>query len=176
VVLAPLEASWVLPAALVACGLVFFGDSAAEGGQRKHSAETFVLNFLSLPIGGVTLLIGILDALHTGHVGIASGGGIGVGAILTGRSLREVPWTGVVSLGAAALAGWYLVQHSPWSLSLLQILAVSGVVFLLVFVVLYLIELPLRIAGLFALPRIFLIPLGAISLGLAGYVAIFGIG
>jgi hypothetical protein len=170
VVLSTLEAAWVLPAALVAGGLVFLADAAAESGPRKHTAETFVLNVLALPIGGFIFGVGVADALVAHHVPLGPGAALVVGAILVGRSLREVPWTGVVSLGAAAAAGWFLTTHSPWTLSVFDLLAATTVVFLVVFVLLYLIELPLRLAGLFSLPRLFLIVLGIASLVLAGYV------
>jgi hypothetical protein len=175
VVLSALEAGWVLPAALAACGLMFLGDAASESGPRQHTAETFFLNFLSLPLGAFALLVGALDALHTDHLTLGFGAGIAIGAILMGRSLREVPWTGVVSLGAGAAVGWFLVEHSPWALSLLDILAASAIVFVLVFILLYLIELPLRLAGLLALPRPLLIVLGVASFVTGGYLFLFGL-
>lgn len=171
-VLSPLESTWVVPAALAVCGLIFLGDAAAESGPRTHGIATFVLNLLSLPVGGFTLFVGALDWYSSGTLGFGPAAAMAVGAILTGRSLREVPWTGVVSLAAAAVVGWYLVTRSPWTLSLPEVLGASAVVFLCVFVVLYLIELPLRIAGLLALPRPFLVVLGVGSLAAAGYLAL----
>lgn len=174
-VLGPLESAWVVPVALAACGLLFLGDAAVEGGPRRHTLETFALNFLSLPVGGFTLFIGALDWYADGSLTLFSGSAVAVGAVLAGRSLREIPWTGFASLAAAAVAGWYLVQHSAGSLPLPGILAVSALVFLIVFGLLYLIELPLRLAGLLALPRPLLLAFGVATLGLAGYFALLGI-
>lgn len=171
-VLGALEAAWLIPAALAVCGLVFLGDAAAESGPRHHNVGTFVLNVLSLPIGGATLFLGALDAYAAGAFGLASASAVVVGAILAGRSLREIPWTGAASLIAAAGAGGFLVTHSPWALTLPQILAAAGVVFLLVFLALYFLELPLRLAGLLALPRPLLVGLGVGALAVAGYLAV----
>ncbi len=171
-----LEAPWVLPAALAVSGLVFLGDAASQTGPRQHTLETFALNVVSLPVGVLTLVVGLLDALHGPGLDLATGAGIAIGAILAGRSLREVPWTGVVSLAIAAAAAWFLDTHSPWALSLTELVVVTAVVFLIVYGILYLIELPMRLAGLVALPRPFLVVLGVASLGLAGYVALLGLG
>lgn len=174
-VLSALEASWVLPACLAVSGLVFLADAASESGPRKHTVATFALNFLSLPVGALTLLAAGLLALHTGQFGLGAGAGIILGAILAGRSLREVPWTGVASLAVGAATAYFLDEHSPWSLSLVQLLAVTAVVFVVIYVILYLVELPLRLAGLVALPRLLLVPLGLASLVVAGYLAVPGL-
>jgi hypothetical protein len=176
VVLSELEASWVLPAALLACGVVFLGDAAAESGQRKHDTVTFVLNLFSLPIGGLTFVVGGLDAYHARALTTPLIAVLIVGAVLIGRSLREVPWTGAFSLLVAAAAGWFFVTHSPWMLTTLQLLAITGGLFLVVFLVLYMIELPFRIVGLVALPRIFLLGLAAASFLVAAFVFFVGVG
>jgi len=118
--------------------------------------------------------VGALDVYATGRFTLATEGAIGVGAILAGRSVREIPWTGVTSLLVAAAAGWFLVTHSPWPLTYLELAVVVGVVFLVVFLILYLIERPLRLAGLFALPRRFRVILGAGAIVLAGHIALVG--
>ncbi len=169
-VLAPLETAWMIPAAIAVCGIVFLGDAAAEGGARSHGVATFLLNFISLPIGGGTFFLGALDAYGQGGLTVATGAAMGAGAILIGRSLREIPWTAAVSLAAAAAAGWLLLTHFPSAPTLPFVLGGSAVVFGLVFGVLYLIELPFRLAGLIALPRPFLVALGAGCLVIATYL------
>ncbi len=170
--LLPLESSWEIPVAIALCGLVFLGDAAAGGGPRTHGVATFLLNFFSLPLGGGTFFLGALDAYAQGGVSVATGAALGVGAILVGRSLREIPWTGAVSLAAAAATGWWLLTRSPVPLSLGVLLGASALVFALVFSTLYLLELPFRLAGLLALPRALLVVLALGSLAVAGYLAV----
>jgi hypothetical protein len=171
-----LEAGWALPASLLVCGLVFLGDATLGGGPRTHGATTFILNLFSLPIGGITFLIGALDWHVAGHYAVGTAGGMVLGVVLVGRSLREVPWTGAASLAAAIVSGWALWTYQNWSLSLPDILGISAGIFLVVFIILYLIELPLRIAGLFALPRPLTAALGVIAIGIAVYLLVSGYG
>ena len=170
-----MQSAWALPAALAACGLVFLGDAAATSGPRTHSLETFALNFIALPIGALAFVAGILDARMVGHLSLATGAGVAIGAILAGRSLREVPWTGFASLAVAIAIGWFLDRAAPWHLSVVSLVAAVAVVFLIVYVLLYLVELPLRLAGLVSLPRPLQVLLGVAALGSAGYVALVGI-
>jgi hypothetical protein len=152
---------WVLATALAAVGLLFLGDIAAQSKSTTGSAERFLLNILSLP-AGILVVAGIL--VRWSRVGtILAIIGLVVGAVSIGRSLREVPWTGVVSVAAAAFAVYGIEQIAPGILSVPELLAVGGIVFLIVYVLLYLIEIPLRLAGLLSIPRPFLAILAVAS-------------
>jgi hypothetical protein len=171
-ILAILQPTWVLPALLVLGGLVFLaaylaGKPSPDG---NGGGALFLLNIVSLPVGVVVILAAYERWAGLGLVPAVIA--VAVGAILAGRSLIEVPWTGVVALVAGVLAGYLLVRDHPVPLSTLEVVAAAGIVFVLVYVILYLIEIPLRIAGLLSLPRPFLVVLGALALFGAALVAL----
>jgi hypothetical protein len=160
-VLSYLGQVWVLASALVAAGLLYLGDIAAQSQANRGGTERFLLNVLSLPTG-VVVLIGI--GVRWSQLGtIPAVIGLVVGAVLVGRSLREVPWTGVISVVAGALAAYAAERYGPGSLSDEVLVAVGAIVFLLVYVILYIIEIPLRLAGILSIPRIFLALLAVAS-------------
>lgn len=160
-VLSYLGQVWVLASALVAAGLLYLGDIAAQSQANRGGTERFLLNVLSLPTG-VVVLIGI--GVRWSQLGtIPAVIGLVVGAVLVGRSLREVPWTGVISVVAGALAAYAAERYGPGSLSDEVLVAVGAIVFLLVYVILYIVEIPLRLAGILSIPRIFLALLAVAS-------------
>jgi hypothetical protein len=170
-VLSYLSQTWVLASALVAAGLLYLGDIAAQSQSNRGGTERFLLNVLSLP-AGVVVLLGIILRWH--QLGtIPIGIGLVVGAVLVGRSLREVPWTGVVSVGAGALAAYAAEQYSPAHFSDEVLIAIGAVVFLIVYVLLYLVEIPLRLAGILSIPRIFLAVLAIASF--VGAALVYGL-
>jgi hypothetical protein len=149
-VLAFLSQLWVLAATLAVAGVVFLAEVAAEGSAPRGGAARFLLDVLSLPLGVLVLVESVLQwhALPYLALGIS----LVVGAILTGRSIREVPWTGVLALGAGALAG-FLVDRAFPTVPFYDVLGLAAVVFLVVYAILFVIEIPLRIAGLVSVPR-----------------------
>jgi hypothetical protein len=164
--LAPL---WVLPGLLVAAGLVFLADVLARDPNGRGAAERFLLNVASLPVGVLGLLAVYVRWSALGLLPAAIA--IGVFLVLVGRSLREVPWTGVVAVGAAVLAAYLLEHASPVTLPFFGVLIAAGVVFVLVYVVLYLIEIPLRLAGTVSIPRPLLVGLAVAAFVGAALVA-----
>jgi hypothetical protein len=170
-VLSYLGQTWVLASALVAAGILYLGDIAAQSQANRGGGERFLLNVLSLP-AGVVVLIGIAVRWYQlGTISIAIG--LVAGAVLVGRSLREVPWTGVVSLAAAALAAYGAERYGGGSLSDEVLIAIGAIVFLLVYVVLYLVEIPLRLAGILSIPRVFLAVLAVASF--VGAALVYGV-
>ncbi|MCI4327918.1 MAG: hypothetical protein L3K16_09900 [Thermoplasmata archaeon] len=161
-VLALLQPDWVLPAALIAAGLVFLLDVLAADPNGRGAGARFALDVVALPAGVVVLLATYVRWAALGIVPAAIA--VAVGAILIGRSLLEVPWTGVAALVAAALVAYLLETRHPLPLSTVEVAIAAGIVFVLVYAILYLVEIPLRIAGLAALPRPFLAVLGAAAL------------
>jgi hypothetical protein len=157
--LATLGQAWVLSATLAFGGLVYLGDAATQRRHSRSGAARFLLNVLSLPVGVLALLETVLlwSSLSWVEAAIA----LVVGAVLVGRSLREVPWTGALSVAAAVATVFLVERYSPWSLSVVEVLIIGGLVFVIVYGLLYLLEIPLRLAGLLAVPRIFLVILAA---------------
>jgi hypothetical protein len=161
-VLSLLVPRWVLPALLVASALVYLADVLARDPNGRGDAERFLLNVLSLPVGVLGLLA--VYVRWSSLTGLAAAIAIGVFLVLVGRSLREVPWTGVVAIGIAALAAYLLEHDSPVALPFLGVLALAGVVFLIAYVLLYIVEIPLRIAGIVSVPRPLLVGLAVAAL------------
>jgi hypothetical protein len=81
---------------------------------------------------------------------LALGIALVVGVVLVGRSLREVPWTGMLAL--AAIVG-YSVERAYPTLPYYDVLGAAAVVFVLAYAVLFVIELPFRLAGRVSVPR-----------------------
>lgn len=153
-VLAELQADWVLPALLAVGGLVCLGDAAVEKSKTDSGgAVRFLLNVVSLPLGALLLASAGLEAWAAGHVVLGTGIGLAVGAALAGRSLVDLPWTGAVALVVAVGVGYFLDKELPGRLSFDGLLAVAGIAFLVVYAILWFIELPLRVAGWIAFPR-----------------------
>jgi hypothetical protein len=161
-ILALFQPDWVLPAALVVAALVFLADILAADPNGRGAGARFALDVVALPAGVLILLATYVRWSALGLVPAAIA--VAVGAILIGRSLLEVPWTGVAALVAAALAAYLLEVRHPLPLSAVEVAVAAGVVFVVVYAILYLLEIPLRIAGLASLPRPFLAVLGAAAL------------
>jgi hypothetical protein len=83
---------------------------------------------------------------------LALGIALVVGVVLVGRSLREVPWTGMLALALAAIVG-YSVERAYPTLPYYDVLGAAAVVFVLAYAVLFVIELPFRLAGRVSVPR-----------------------
>jgi hypothetical protein len=149
-VLGALSQLWVLAATLEAAGLVFLADVAAAGDAPRGSAPRFVLDVLSLPLGALVLAETVL-LWHSLPV-LALGISLVVGVVLVGRSLRDVPWTGCAALAVGGATGYFVDRGYP-ALPYYVVLGAAAVASVLVYAVLFVIEIPFRLAALVSVPR-----------------------
>lgn len=158
-----------LIATLVASGLLYFALLVTQSRTPAAGAGRFVLNLLSLPLGGAAIAATVVqwNALSVVAIAIA----LVAGAVLAGRSLRELPWTGLLAVAAGVLLAYGIYEAAPGALSAVELVGAGAVAFLVVYALLYLIELPLRLAGFLSVPRPVLAALGLSSLAGAALVA-----
>lgn len=154
---------------LVASGILFFALLAVQSRTPSAGAGRFVLNLLSLPLGVAAIAATVVQWSALSVVAIAIA--LVAGAVLAGRSLRELPWTGLLALATGVLVGYGVYAAAPGALTVLEVVGVGAIAFLVVYALLYLIELPLRLAGFLSVPRPVLAALGLSSLAGAALVA-----
>jgi hypothetical protein len=152
----------VIAATMFASGFVFL--LWVVGGRTKSSVSMIGLDVLSMLVGVAGLGVAVYDSLF----GQASGILLGIlgfaGVVLIGKSLRDLPWIGLISLASGVAAGFALNAVLPAGTPIWAIVAGAAFAFLVVYLLLgavgglfkfvSLIAIPRLVSGLFALATI----------------------
>jgi hypothetical protein len=148
-------------ASAVVYGLWLAGPSDSQG----PSVAGFLLDLLSMPVGIFALVVAVFAGLDM-NVSIILPVVLGLaGAVLIGRSLRELPWVGVAALGLGVGAAIVVDRTYPNLASDAVLLAVGALVFLLSYAILALVTAPFRLVGWIGSNRAVSVILGLAALG-----------
>ena len=153
-----MDLAWAAtPTAIVLAGLVsallYVLWIARSGPSSGSGVAGAMLDLVSLPVGAFALTVAILTYLDD-RLTVAIPIVLGLaGAVLIGRSLRELPWLGLVSAGLGFGAAYALDRLSP-SVASLPVLVVVGVIgFAFAYGILSLVSAPFRLLAWGTTPR-----------------------
>lgn len=132
-------------AAAVATAFVFLLWLARGKPSESSTVVGVLLDLVSLPVGAFALLVAVLAGLR-GAESIVLPVVLGVaGAVLIGRSLRDVPWVGLVSLGLAGGTAYALTVYERSVATVPVLLVATGLVFVVAYGILGLLSIPFRL-------------------------------
>ena len=153
-----MDLAWAAtPAAIVlaglSCALLYLLWIARSGPSSGSGVAGAMLDLVSLPVGAFAFAVAILTYLDD-HLTIAIPLVLGLaGAVLIGRSLRELPWMGLVSAGLGFGAAYAVDRFVPSASSVPALVLVGVVGFVLAYLILSLVSGPFRLLAWGTTPR-----------------------
>jgi hypothetical protein len=165
-----MELSWLSsPAAVMvaafASAIVYGLWLAGPAPSQGMSVAGVLLDLVSMPMGVFAFVVAVFAGLYA-HVTILLPIVLAVaGVVLIGRSLRDLPWSGLAAVGLGALAALFVDRADPSVASDAVLLAVGAVVFLLSYAVLALVTAPFRLVAWIGSNRTVSAILGLAALG-----------
>lgn len=160
----------VIAASLFASGFVYL--LWVWGSRSKSSVGTIVLDVVSMLVGVGGLGVAIYDALFGNAPAIFLGILGFAGVVLIGKSLRDLPWIGLLSLASAVAAGFTLSSLLPAGTPFWVVVAGAALVFLLAYFLLGAVGGLFKLVALLAIPRIVSILIALATVG-AGILELF---
>jgi hypothetical protein len=160
----------VIATALFASAFVFV--LWVFGSRSKSSVGTILLDIVSMLVGVAGLGVAIYDALYA-HTPAIYLGILGfAGVVLVGKSLRDLPWIGILSLASAVAAGFALNALLPSGTPIWVAVGGAALVFLLAYLLLGAVGGLFKLVALLAIPRIVSILIAIAAVG-AGILELF---
>ncbi|MCI4318858.1 MAG: hypothetical protein L3J87_01915 [Thermoplasmata archaeon] len=160
----------VIAAALFASAFVFL--LWVVGSRSKSTVGTVVLDIVSMLVGVAGLSVAVYDAVYAQTPAVYLGILGFAGVVLVGKSLRDLPWIGLLSLASAVAAGFALNALLPLGTPLWVVVGGAAVVFLLAYFLLGAVGGLFKLVALLAIPRIVSI-LMALAAAAAGILELF---
>ncbi|MCI4351374.1 MAG: hypothetical protein L3K15_07670 [Thermoplasmata archaeon] len=156
----------VIAAAMFASGFTFL--LWVIGSRTKNTVSAIALDIVSMLVGLAGLTVAVYDAFFGSTSGIVLGILGFAGIVLIGKSLRDLPWIGLLSLGAGVGAGFALMAFLPAGTPLWMIVVGAAVVFLLAYLVIGAVGGLFKLVSLIAIPRVIsaLLALATVAAGI----------